>query len=269
MANPYGECTSTSTSTVEAYGPACSYVYGYAKAYDDANIRGVSDPASYTWWLGVETGNGWSPDDTSANKADLEGIVAYFAASTPRRASTPPGRRGPRLSGQCLLQATCTSWLAGRSEFTRACETQMRRRPADRRQKSHPHSVGLGRLRLRAFLHLRKASSSIGSSSYPTANDPCSRPRFGGSCCRRATVLVPTGRIGRPLSSRSRARVNTALRAAGGNKRCQGPAVPVGRKASSAGSPWPHQSKSVRLEWAFPVRASAGTPGSQPGSQTM
>ena len=52
-----------------------------------------------------------------------------------------------------------------------------------------------------------------------------------------------------------------------GRQPCQGPAAPVGRKASSAGSPWPHQSKSVRLLWELPVRASAGTPGSQPGSQ--
>jgi hypothetical protein len=50
VANPYGQCTSGSV------GAACSYMYGYAKAYDDANIRGVSNPASYTWWLDVESG---------------------------------------------------------------------------------------------------------------------------------------------------------------------------------------------------------------------
>ncbi|QDG90819.1 hypothetical protein NIBR502770_06280 [Pseudarthrobacter sp. NIBRBAC000502770] len=71
--NPYGQCTSGSV------GAACSYMYGYAKAYDDANIRGVSNPASYTWWLDVETVNSWSTDK-AANRADLEGMAAYFAS---------------------------------------------------------------------------------------------------------------------------------------------------------------------------------------------
>lgn len=71
--NPYGQCTSGSV------GAACSYIYGYAKAYDDANIRGVSNPASYTWWLDVETGNSWSTDRV-ANRADLEGMSAYFTS---------------------------------------------------------------------------------------------------------------------------------------------------------------------------------------------
>lgn len=71
--NPYGQCTGGSV------GAACSYMYGYAKAYDDANIRGVSNPASYTWWLDVETGNSWSTDRV-ANRADLEGMSAYFAS---------------------------------------------------------------------------------------------------------------------------------------------------------------------------------------------
>ncbi|WP_255769089.1 hypothetical protein [Pseudarthrobacter sulfonivorans] len=75
VANPYGDCTGTGNK----YGPACSFMYGYAKAYDDANIRGVSNPGSYDWWLDVETGNSWS-SDTLANRADLEGMVAYFAS---------------------------------------------------------------------------------------------------------------------------------------------------------------------------------------------
>lgn len=72
VSNPYGQCTSGSV------GAACSYMYGYAKAYDDANIRGVSNPGAYTWWLDVETSNSWSSDQ-STNRADLEGMVAYFA----------------------------------------------------------------------------------------------------------------------------------------------------------------------------------------------
>jgi hypothetical protein len=68
--NPYGTC---------AHGddPACAYVYGYAKAYDDANIRGVSNPSSYLWWLDVETINSWETNK-AANAADLEGMTAYL-----------------------------------------------------------------------------------------------------------------------------------------------------------------------------------------------
>lgn len=68
--NPYGTCNHSESA-------ACAYMYGYAKAYDDANVRGVSTPANYLWWLDVETINSWSADKT-ANAADLEGMTAYF-----------------------------------------------------------------------------------------------------------------------------------------------------------------------------------------------
>jgi len=70
VANPYGQC-------VGAEGAACSYVYGYAKAYDNATIRGVPNPASFFWWLDVETENSWT-SDTTANRAALEGMVHYY-----------------------------------------------------------------------------------------------------------------------------------------------------------------------------------------------
>lgn len=70
ITNPYGTCDGSDT-------PACAYVYGYAKAYDDANIRGVSNPSSYLWWLDVETINSWEMNKV-ANAADLEGMTGYF-----------------------------------------------------------------------------------------------------------------------------------------------------------------------------------------------
>ncbi|WP_427015985.1 hypothetical protein ACQCSX_14480 [Pseudarthrobacter sp. P1] len=70
VSNPYGVCDHTAT-------PACAYMYGYAKAYDDANIRGVTAPSAYVWWLDVEIANSWSTNKT-ANTADLEGMTAYF-----------------------------------------------------------------------------------------------------------------------------------------------------------------------------------------------
>ncbi|WP_175324137.1 hypothetical protein [Arthrobacter sp. C9C5] len=73
VTNPYGVCDGTSS-------PACAYTYGYALAFDDANLRGVPDPAHHLWWLDVETGNSWSPD-TAANTADLEGMTAYLQST--------------------------------------------------------------------------------------------------------------------------------------------------------------------------------------------
>jgi hypothetical protein len=70
IANPYGTCDHGDTA-------ACAYIYGYAKAYDDATIRGVSNPSSYLWWLDVETINSWETNK-AANAADLEGMTAYF-----------------------------------------------------------------------------------------------------------------------------------------------------------------------------------------------
>lgn len=70
ITNPYGTCDGADTA-------ACAYIYGYAKAYDDATVRGVSNPANYLWWLDVETGNSWE-SNTVANTADLEGMTAYF-----------------------------------------------------------------------------------------------------------------------------------------------------------------------------------------------
>lgn len=69
--NPYGICKDKDV------GAACAYIYGYAKAYDDAYFRGISSPGSHLWWLDVETGNSWS-SDKKANRAVLEGMVDFF-----------------------------------------------------------------------------------------------------------------------------------------------------------------------------------------------
>lgn len=74
VANPFGTCGG-------GVDLACSYMYGYAKAYDDATIRGVNNPGNYFWWLDVETGNSWQAT-TALNRADLEGMVAYFQSIT-------------------------------------------------------------------------------------------------------------------------------------------------------------------------------------------
>ena len=72
--NPYGDCK----EALDPVGTACAYMYGYAKAYDDAHIRGVNNPAGYFWWLDVELENSWSTTNRNANRAVLEGMAQLF-----------------------------------------------------------------------------------------------------------------------------------------------------------------------------------------------
>ncbi|WP_284979330.1 hypothetical protein [Arthrobacter sp. fls2-241-R2A-200] len=116
VANPYGQCTSGS------FGAACSYMYGYAKAYDDANIRGVSSPASFIWWLDVETGNSWSADK-AANRADLEGMAAYFSSIGATTGIYSTSSQWSQIAGSTPTSSplyTARSWLAGASSLTSA-----------------------------------------------------------------------------------------------------------------------------------------------------
>lgn len=75
VSNPYGTCADTD-------GAACSYIYGYTRAYEDAQMRNVTNPSAYKWWLDVETGNSWSSSDLVANTASLEGMADYFKSIT-------------------------------------------------------------------------------------------------------------------------------------------------------------------------------------------
>jgi len=116
VANPYGQCTKGSV------GAACSYMYGYAKAYDDANIRGISNPASYTWWLDVETENTWSTDK-AANRADLEGMAAYFASIGAKTGLYSTSYQWSQIVGTVPSSSklyTLQSWLAGASSLASA-----------------------------------------------------------------------------------------------------------------------------------------------------
>ena len=110
ITNPYGTCTGNADA-------ACAYMYGYAKAYDDATIRGVVNPSGFLWWLDIETTNTWQTDKTD-NTADLEGMTAYFHSigaevglySTGYQWSQIAGSPGP---GSTLYNLK--SWLAGAS----------------------------------------------------------------------------------------------------------------------------------------------------------
>lgn len=110
VANPYGTCGSGAGDF-----KACSYMYGYAMAYDDATIRGVSDPASYQWWLDVETGNSWQTDK-GANAADLEGMTDYFKSINADVGIYSTGYQWGQIAGTVPSSsplAGLPSWLAG------------------------------------------------------------------------------------------------------------------------------------------------------------
>jgi hypothetical protein len=106
--NPYGTCQGGEDA-------ACAYMYGYAKAYDDVHLRGVSNPSVYLWWLDVETGNSWSAD-RQANRADLEGMTAYFQSIGARVGLYAGSSQWGQIVGQVPPGSNLNSlpsWLAG------------------------------------------------------------------------------------------------------------------------------------------------------------
>jgi hypothetical protein len=108
VTNPYGSCDGTNTA-------ACAYMYGYAKAYDDATIRGVDNPAGYLWWLDVETVNSWEGDST-ANAADLEGMTAYFQSIGARVGLYSTGYQWGKIVGAVSSTSNLNnlqSWIPG------------------------------------------------------------------------------------------------------------------------------------------------------------
>ena len=70
VSDPYGECADRDDR-------ACAWQYGWNIAELDARTRGISNPGRYRWWLDVETITSWE-SSTQNNRADLEGMVAYF-----------------------------------------------------------------------------------------------------------------------------------------------------------------------------------------------
>lgn len=115
--NPYGECGSGADGF-----RACSYMYGYAKAYDDATIRGIDNPEDYLWWLDVETENSWQPDK-AANVATLEGMATYFEGIGADVGLYSTGYQWNQIAGAVPSGsplAGLPSWLAGARSLTGA-----------------------------------------------------------------------------------------------------------------------------------------------------
>ncbi|KQR62813.1 hypothetical protein ASF98_14660 [Arthrobacter sp. Leaf337] len=108
VTSSYGKCEGKNDA-------ACAYVYGYAKAYDDATLRGVDRPEDYFWWLDVETGNSWQ-SDTTANRADLEGMTAYFESINAGVGIYSTGSQWSKIAGTVPSTSNLAglpSWLAG------------------------------------------------------------------------------------------------------------------------------------------------------------
>lgn len=108
ISSSYGTCNGSDT-------PACAYVYGYAKAYDDATIRGVINPSGYLWWLDVETINSWETNKT-ANTADLEGMTAYFQSISARVGLYSTSYQWSQIVGSVSSSSNLNnlkSWLPG------------------------------------------------------------------------------------------------------------------------------------------------------------
>lgn len=106
--NPYGDCQGQEDA-------ACAYMYGYAKAFDDAYLRTVSEPGAYLWWLDVETGNSWS-GDKNANRADLEGMADFFLSIGARVGVYSLPRQWAQIIGDVGSASSLYSlpaWLAG------------------------------------------------------------------------------------------------------------------------------------------------------------
>lgn len=121
--NPHGACDGTNTL-------ACSWQYGwnrgeYAVNYfmqEAPKVAGLAstNPATYKWWLDVETENTWQSGSAQAyqrNVAALEGWVAYFKNIGARTGVYSTAYQwGQITNGQVGANSNLNnlhSWLAG------------------------------------------------------------------------------------------------------------------------------------------------------------
>lgn len=110
VANPYGICTGEPDA-------ACAYMYGWAKAFDDAYMRGISEPDDYLWWLDVETENSWNGSNEE-NRAVLEGMTDFFHSIDAEVGIYSTGYQWWQIVGTVPEGSSLyalPSWLAGAS----------------------------------------------------------------------------------------------------------------------------------------------------------
>ena len=140
---PYGTCTTTTVTTTSgtsiagANSPACAWEYGNTKATQDAAylqaaaqaidaqsppVTVPTTPASYPWWLDVETANTWQTGSSgqAMNVAVLQGIVAGLtAAGAPSVGIYSPPNQWVAITGGTSASTptlgTLATWLPGAS----------------------------------------------------------------------------------------------------------------------------------------------------------
>ena len=116
----YGACSTTNDA-------GCSYVYGWAKAYEDLNHRGVPSPTTLRWWFDVETSNSWEtpgsmyPTAFTSNIASLRGMLDYFTSAGAAVGIYSTGYQWGQITGGTAAMgnadpfAGVPNWVAGAS----------------------------------------------------------------------------------------------------------------------------------------------------------
>jgi hypothetical protein len=125
---PYGSCDGGNTA-------ACSWQYGWERAENTvtsfftpaaAEARVDGRPASYTWWLDVETANTWqsgSSDALARNRATLEGMAAYLLARGGKVGVYSTNLQWGQIVGSVPSTSNLrgkNSWLAGATTLSGA-----------------------------------------------------------------------------------------------------------------------------------------------------
>lgn len=125
---PYGDCDGGNSM-------ACSWEYGWERASNSVlsfftpaarTARVDGRPASYIWWLDVETTNTWQSGSTEAlarNRATLEGMTSYLIARGGRVGLYSTGQQWSEIVGNVPSTsnlASRPSWLAGSTSLSDA-----------------------------------------------------------------------------------------------------------------------------------------------------
>lgn len=125
---PYGACDGGNSM-------ACSWEYGWERASNSilsfftpaaraARVDGR--PASYVWWLDVETTNTWQSGSTEAlarNRATLEGMTGYVIARGGRVGLYSTGQQWAQIVGNVPPGSNLAgraNWLAGSTSLADA-----------------------------------------------------------------------------------------------------------------------------------------------------
>ena len=120
-ATPYGLCNGANSA-------ACSWQYGWERAQNSIDAfftpaaraaRSDSRPASYVWWLDVETMNTWQSGSSEAlgrNRATLEGMTALLQSRGGRVGIYSTNQQWAQIAGTVPVSsplAGTDNWLAG------------------------------------------------------------------------------------------------------------------------------------------------------------